>query len=175
MRKINLKSFVLVLILTLFCARVFAQQKKVNPGEHQEDVQFDLSENKDTEYNSEILSNEVIELQQKQLEAKKSGNQNEVTRIQSELDRLTGSFTIAGETNPNDVVNEVNKITNQENIDALTISNVSSDFEIRGLATATEQRGATQGRIWVAYGVEGDNDVDTLKLKHSDDDGLSWK
>ena len=42
-----------------------------------------------------------------------------------------------------------------------------------GVATATEQTGATAGRIWVAVGIRGTG-ADTVRYFKSDDNGVSW-
>jgi hypothetical protein len=42
-----------------------------------------------------------------------------------------------------------------------------------GIATATEQRGSTAGRIWVALGVRGTG-ADTVRYYRSDNDGATW-
>ncbi|MFI5220268.1 MAG: T9SS type A sorting domain-containing protein [Bacteroidia bacterium] len=46
----------------------------------------------------------------------------------------------------------------------------------KGIATATEQRGANVGRVWVSFGVDGNGGVsgDSVKFYYSDDYGITW-
>jgi hypothetical protein len=45
---------------------------------------------------------------------------------------------------------------------------------ISSIATATEQRGSTAGRIWVAFSIRTPAAADTIRLYYSDTNGNSW-
>ena len=45
---------------------------------------------------------------------------------------------------------------------------------VSSLATATEQRGSTEGRMWVAFSVRTTGARDTLRVFYSDDQGMHW-
>ena len=45
---------------------------------------------------------------------------------------------------------------------------------VSSLATATEQRGSTEGRMWVAFSVRTTGERDTIRVFYSDNQGMSW-
>lgn len=60
-----------------------------------------------------------------------------------------------------------------EAIGNVEIFNSGSKF-VSSIATATEQRGATAGRIWVAFSIRTSSARDTIRVYFSDNDGSNW-
>jgi len=50
----------------------------------------------------------------------------------------------------------------------------SGSSQISAIATATEQRGTTAGRIWTALAWRTTADHDTIRIYYSDDGGVNW-
>ena len=50
----------------------------------------------------------------------------------------------------------------------------SGSLQISAIATATEQRGTTAGRIWTAFAWRTTADRDTIRIYYSDDGGVNW-
>jgi len=50
----------------------------------------------------------------------------------------------------------------------------SGNALISSMATATEQIGATAGRIWVAFSIRRSGEADTVRVYYSDNGGINW-
>ncbi|MBN1634691.1 MAG: T9SS type A sorting domain-containing protein [Ignavibacteria bacterium] len=61
----------------------------------------------------------------------------------------------------------------QDNIGNTEIRNTGTKL-VSGIATATEQRGTTAGRIWVALAWRTASAQDTIRLYYSTDNGIKW-
>lgn len=61
----------------------------------------------------------------------------------------------------------------QDNIGNTEIINTGSKL-VSGIATATEQRGTTAGRIWVALAWRTSSAQDTIRLYYSTNNGVKW-
>ena len=68
--------------------------------------------------------------------------------------------------------NKIHSFT-PEAIGNVEIYNSGTKF-VSAIATATEQRGATAGRMWVAFSFRTSGARDTIRVYYSDDTGMSW-
>ena len=108
--------------------------------------------------------------------ARKSGAREEVQRLQSELNRLSGAVTKRGE-NVGYIKKVGRHIEPGDNIDVSQIQNRSNNVSI---TTVTEQRGDNAGRIWAItinnlFGTSGAaGDYCETNFYFSDDDGVNW-
>ncbi|MDZ4712412.1 MAG: hypothetical protein SGI89_08815 [bacterium] len=118
------------------------------------------------------ITPEILSLQNKQWEAKKSGNVSEIEKLQFEIDKLAGTVSEKGV----DPV-QIKTIEENEQMDwtnTSMVTKVRTVGRVRGYATASEQRGANLGRIWAV--THGYHDVfvrDSILIYYSDN-GLNW-
>lgn len=103
--------------------------------------------------------------------ARKSGNKNEMQRLRNEINNLQGIVTKYNSAG-NGFRKPVKKNLQSDNI---ILSQISTEQNIRSTATATEQRGANTGRIWVIVAsIFGKNSYSYFEIYYSDDKGINW-
>ena len=121
---------------------------------------------------------EISILQELQaLKRRDDGTQREkILSLQNQLDQLTGeSVTKPADYNPGRLVpGDLREYPlNPTDIQNVLLYN-SGVNAIHGLATATEQRGITAGRIWAAVAHDSGAGSDRVQILRSDNGGLSW-
>jgi len=164
-----MKAIILKLTLVvLFFTTVTFSQDKTNPGVRLEYPKHGLVK-------SAGIDPKVERIQQEMLQAKIANNVSEVMRLQNELDKLTGSVTVRVQDDPSVKYITASNPPFQGSDYTINVIRVLQRSGIRSIAAATEQRGATAGRIWVAATVAGaGNTNDTLWILYSSDNGTSW-
>lgn len=99
-----------------------------------------------------------------------------ILELEDQLEALnTNSVSKAGEYCGGGVAaanNEINPFIPLE-IGNKEIYNSGTKF-ISSIATATEQIGATAGRIWVAFSIRTTSQRDTIRVYYSDNNGVDW-
>ena len=163
LKLINL--FFILLISSFAYSQIKGPQPKEIPAEPK--IEFNRNNNLTDNRNSK----EVTDLESKLLLAKQTANIDGAKEIVKELDALTGSVTKPGEEFPLHLIKSEKTQT-----DNISIGLVSPVTGTKGVATCTEQIGATASRIWTAF-VFGPNSgatPDALRLCFSDDGGKTW-
>src|SRR4030095_13784623 len=157
----------LTLLLILFTSMLFSQNK-INPG-----VKTEYPEYKTCF--STLIDHKQHDFQQQLLQAKTSGNVNEVIRLQNELDKFTGSVSMQMQNDPNVQLIRASNPPFKETDNTINVIRILQRNNVKSIATATEQRGTTAGRIWIAATVAGAGNInDTLWVFYSDNNGFSW-
>ena len=103
-------------------------------------------------------------------------NLGRILQLEAQLEALNPQSVSAPGINMGGVTSQTNKQSPPFISDAIgntLIRNTGSNY-VKGLATATQQRGPNAGRIWVAVGLNGTGSSDTVMLYYSDNNGLSW-
>lgn len=118
------------------------------------------------------VSQQVQALVEQQKLAKQMGNISQVMNIQKQLDALTGDGYTTGDL----IVGGSGGMNTYDNVINTNIFNCPSGTYTKALTMATEQRGATAGRIWAvfAYGTYTFASPDTLHVFYSDNGGTTW-
>lgn len=101
---------------------------------------------------------------------------NQILELEDQLESLNpNSVSKPAEYNEGGVAraNSENHPFIPEAVGNVEIFNSGSKF-VSSLATATEQRGATAGRIWVAFSIRTTSARDTIRVYYSDNAGMSW-
>ncbi|MBP9192456.1 MAG: hypothetical protein KBF96_07885 [Ignavibacteria bacterium] len=164
--KIFASGFILFI---MFSTNSFSQDLKIKPPVKQINTESYVQSEKVT-YDSE-KEKALSDIEIRMLSAKKSGNTDEVVRLQGERDKICGSVTMSGE--PMDL-----KLIEHgaEQSDDIISGLVSSVTGVKGMNTCTEQLGSTASRIWTAFVYGPNNGVvnDHLRLCYSDDGGMNW-
>jgi len=115
---------------------------------------------------------------------------NEIKRIKhaddpAQLNRLLELESRLESLNPNSVSKPdeyyggtIGQPHNNNSFSPEDIGNVeiynSGSSQISAIATATEQRGTTAGRIWTALAWRTTASRDTIRIYYSDNDGVNW-
>lgn len=156
------------LFVLLFLTTALFPQEKRNPG-----VQIEYPRNEPSVSKEE--NPKVEELRRQLLRAKYSGNTNEAMQLQRELDELTGSVSLVMQNDPNVHLIPAGSSPFTQGDNSIIVIRALERNGIRALATATEQRGTTAGRIWIAAAIAGAGNInDTLWVLYSDNNGQSW-
>ncbi|MGV8016658.1 MAG: T9SS type A sorting domain-containing protein [Ignavibacteria bacterium] len=125
--------------------------------------------------NTIYKSPEVIELENKILELRKSGNPDiEILALQKQLDAETGESVTM---NAAFYSGSVTPASMLEQFDAVGNSLILAKANMKCVATVTEYTGATAGRIWVVAGFQGtgsSSTPDSLRVLYSTNGGYSW-
>lgn len=119
---------------------------------------------------------ELIDRIRELRETNDRSNLNKILELENELESLNpNSVSKPAENYDGGVERGTGEITPYipESIGNVEIFNSGSKF-VSSLATATEQRGATAGRIWVAFSIRTTSARDTIRVYYSDNNGLSW-
>ena len=167
-----MKTF-LRIILVFVPVLIFAVslQAQVDYKEVPVELRSIIPENASAVEQTQITS-EILFLQQKQWEAKKSGNTEDIEKIQIELNKLCGSVTKKGE----DAI-ETKSSFETEQTDFTSTSQstkIRTQSVVNGYATASEQIGTNAGRIWtVTCGYNGMFNRDSVLIYYSYD-GYVW-
>ena len=103
-------------------------------------------------------------------DAKSRGDMAGLQNIQNKLDAIKGSDTRPCTPYGGNFV-LINQPAGTGDVNNVALSQLNG---IRALATATEQRGLNNGRIWVAAAISNSTARDTIYYFHSDDNGTSW-
>ncbi len=101
---------------------------------------------------------------------------NQILSLESQLEALNpNSVSKVSEYVGGGVAPAVNGSDNSvpEAIGNVEIFNSGTKF-VSSLATATEQRGTTAGRMWVAFSIRTTSARDTIRVFYSDDEGMNW-
>ncbi len=168
-----IKSIITTLVVIITFQNVFSQEKKIYKGEIPAPVKTEESVLREQQ-NQPPVSGEVVEFQNRMNAARESGNREEMLRLQSESDRVLGTYTEA--LHKSDAKTAVFPIEAEEdNIVTHSITNDNNET-ILGIATCTEQSGNNTGRIWSvnSFYYAPPSDVNGIMVKYSDDDGLTW-
>jgi len=123
------------------------------------------------------LSAQVKSLVQQQKAAKLAGNTPLILSIQKQIDALTGeSVTVPAIQTGGSVVNTNSHFNGNDNIINDEIFITPAGTFLKGMATATEQRGSNVGKIWLsyAYGSSSSSSPDTILFFNSTNNGTSW-
>jgi hypothetical protein len=181
-----MKSFITIFIFfSFFCflsaENLFAQEE---PGIFTTKVQYKGNNSLDPEDVSGLpevrertaAENQIINQIRQLRESNDRSKLNEILELESQLEAL----------NPNSVskpaeyygggvapANNERQSFIPEAIGNVEIFNSGSKY-ISSIATATEQRGATAGRIWVAFSIRTTGARDTIRVYYSDDTGMNW-
>ena len=118
------------------------------------------------------LINEIQQLRQ----ADDRSKLNQILQLEDQLESLNpNSISKPAEYYGGSVAPGGNEIHTfiPEAIGNVEIFNSGSSF-ISSMATATEQIGATAGRIWVAFSIQKSGAADSLRVYYSDNNGLDW-
>lgn len=118
------------------------------------------------------LENEIRQLR----ETDDRNNLNRILELENRLESLNpNSVSKPGENYdgvimpaPNDV-----PVYAPEAIGNVEIFNSGTSF-VSSMATATEQIGATAGRIWVAFSIQKSGNADSVRVYYSDNGGINW-
>lgn len=118
------------------------------------------------------LENEIRQLR----ETDDRNNLNRILELENRLESLNpNSVSKPGENYdgvimpaPNDV-----PVYAPEAIGNVEIFNSGTSF-VSSMATATEQIGATAGRIWVAFSIQKSGNADSIRVYYSDNGGINW-
>lgn len=164
----SLRLIILTSIL-LISSIAYSQDKGMQPQEVPAPAKIDFERNGNLPVNRN--SERISGLESELLAAKQSANTDAVISISKELNALTGSVSNQGVEFPLQLMK-----SEQTETDNINIGLVSSVTGTKGVATCTEQIGATATRIWTAF-VFGPNSgatVDQLRLCYSDNGGKNW-
>lgn len=174
MKNITLSLFILLLSVTGIYSQKIPHapvNAKVQINNARTDGKPDL-----TPPQSFIKSEEVIKLENKILEIRKSPNPNldEITKLQEQLVSLTG---MGGFSNAGYYPGSVTRSSLLEQFDMVGNTLVLSKPGMKGIATVTEATGPTAGRIWLVAGFSGSGSMsspDSLRVLYSTNNGTSW-
>jgi hypothetical protein len=174
--------FMLLFVLGLFCSEsIFSQEET---GVFTTTVQFKGNNSNNPDDVSGLpevhqATAEEIQLTNEIQELRKQNDRSLIDRILELENRLEAL-------NPNSVskpgeyydgvigsANNQNPSFSPENIGNVEIFNSGSSY-ISSHATATEQIGATAGRIWSAFSIRSTGAADTLRVYYSDNNGANW-
>lgn len=101
---------------------------------------------------------------------------NQILNLEAQLESLNPNSLSKPAENYNGGVapayNEIHSFI-PEAIGNVEIYNSGTKF-VSSIATATEQRGTTAGRMWVAFSFRTTGERDTIRVYYSDDTGMSW-
>lgn len=171
MKTIITKSIITIIVITFSYLNTFSQDKKKYNGEIPAPVKTDESVLAE-QLNQPPVSKEIIDFQNRMQAVKESGNRDDIIRLQSESDRITGSHTAFPQQTG------VKKLSSEET-DNIVMNNItnSSDKVIMGMAACTEQSGNNTGRIWTIYSFYPNSPpyfADVLSISYSDNNGQTW-
>lgn len=120
--------------------------------------------------------NQLIDEIRQLRETDDRSNLNRILELEDQLESLNpNSVSKPGEhydgvimPAPNDI-----PVYAPEAIGNVEIFNSGTSF-VSSMATATEQRGATAGRIWVAFSIQKTGAADSMRVYYSDNGGINW-
>ncbi|MCU0405745.1 MAG: T9SS type A sorting domain-containing protein [Ignavibacteriaceae bacterium] len=118
------------------------------------------------------LINEIRQLR----ETNDRSNLNRILELENQLESLNpNSVSKPGEYYDGVIMPAPNSepVYAPEAIGNVEIRNTGTAF-VSSMATATEQIGATAGRIWVAFSMQRGGVADTVRVYYSDTNGESW-
>jgi hypothetical protein len=118
------------------------------------------------------LINEIRQLR----ETNDRSNLNRILELENQLESLNpNSVSKPGEYYDGVIVPAPNSdpVYAPEAIGNVEIRNTGTAF-VSSMATATEQIGATAGRIWVAFSMQRSGEADTVRVYYSNTHGVSW-
>jgi len=181
-----MKSFIHLFIFLTFLSFISAENliAQEEPGVFTTTIQYKGNNTMDPEDVSGLpevrertatetqIINEIRQLR----EANDRSNLNRILELENQLESL----------NPNSVSKPAeyydgvivpaptsDPVYAPEAIGNVEIRNTGTAF-VSSMATATEQRGATAGRIWVAFSMQRSGEADTVRVYYSDTHGASW-
>jgi hypothetical protein len=157
------------LFVLIISSQSYSQDKGIQPVERPIEARIDTQRNPDLNQNRD--SEKISALESQLLAAKLASNTDAVMSTQKELDALTGSVTKPGEEFPLELIKS--EYTQTDNINIGLVTSVTGT---KGIASCTEQIGATATRIWtvMVFGPNSGTTVDALRLCFSDDGGKTW-
>jgi len=173
--------FIFLLILTFTVITGFAQEL---PGNFTTNVQYKGSNSNDPSDDSGMSSLVQTTSEEKQLinqiqqlrETNNRSKLNQILDLEEQLESLNPNSSskpteyYGGGVEPGD--NEIHSFIPNA-IGNVEIYNSGTKF-VSSYATATEQRGTTAGRIWVAFSFRTTGARDTIRVYYSDDSGINW-
>lgn len=163
--------FKVTLLIFFISSNLFSQEKKIQPPEIAAPVQKDIE--RENLNSTSPPTQEIINLQNEMIEAKRSGNVDNVLKIQEELNKLTGSATAPGEKMEMHLMESNKNPLQTDNINSGLVSSVTG---VKGINSCTEQVGSTAGRIWsvFVFGPQSGTTVDQLRLCYKNFGETTW-
>lgn len=175
----------LFFFLTIFCLlnaeNLFAQeipgiikntvQYKGNNSQDPNDISGMPEQRLKTPEETQLI-NEINQLR----ETNDRNNLNRILELENQLDLINpNSVSKPTENYDGGVERGTNEISAfiPEAVGNVKIFSSGSKF-VSSIATATEQRGSTAGRIWVAFSVRTNGARDTIRVVYSDNNGINW-
>ncbi len=179
--KLLFNFFILFLFISLFSVQSFGQEET---GKWSNTIQYKGNNSEDpndesglkgiraTSEQETALINQIRQLRKQN----DRGLLNRVLELEQQLEELNpNSISKPSEYYDGTVMPalEDDPLLTPDDIGNTEIFN-SGNSIISSIATATEQRGSTAGRIWVAFTIRTTAAADTLRLYYSDTNGESW-
>ncbi len=159
----------------------FAQEET---GTFKTNVQYNGNNSHDPEDVSGLPANLERTAEEKQIinqiqqlrQTNDRSNLNQILELEAQLEALNpNTISKPAEYNGGGVAPASSDIHSfvPEAIGNVEIYNSGTKF-VSSIATATEQRGTTAGRMWVAFSIRTTGARDTIRVYYSDDTGMSW-
>jgi len=179
--KLLINFFILFLFISFFNTQSLAQEESgtwTNTIQYRGDNSADPNDEsglkgiRPTSEQETALINEIRQLRKQN----DRGLLNKVLDLEQQLEKLNpNSISKPSEYYDGTImpVLDDDPLLTPDDIGNSEIFNSGSSI-ISSIATATEQRGSTAGRIWVAFTIRTTGAADTLRLYYSDSNGDNW-